>query len=329
VEDLSLAVEASLGIAVYPDHGMAADSLIQRADVAMYVAKESGSGYFVYASESDRHHPRRLALMGRLRHAIEQDELVLHYQPKLDFRAKCVTGVEALVRWQHPEFGMIPPDQFIVPAEKTGLIKPLTLWILNSVLRECRVCHQTGVEISVAVNLSRRNLHDPELPEQVARALKGCNIPPERLVLEITESALMADPARATEVLTRLSQMGVRLSIDDFGTGYSSLASLKKLPVNEVKIDRSFVKEMAVNEDDAIIVRSTIELAHNLCLKVVAEGVEDQSTLDRLAALGCDAAQGYYISRPLPAEELKRWLTESPWGLKWVSGDPISSPDQD
>lgn len=329
LEGLSLAIEASLGIALYPDHGENADSLIQRADVAMYVAKESGSGYFVYASEADRHSPRHLALMGQLRHAIEHDEMILHYQPKVDLKTKRTTGMEALVRWQHPEFGMVPPDQFIVPAEKTGLIKPLTRWILSKALHDCRIYHQAGTKISVAVNLSRRNLHDPELPEQVAFTLKNCSIPPERLVLEITESAIMADPARAMEILTRLNDMGVRLSIDDFGTGYSSLASLKRLPVNEIKIDRSFVKNMAVNEDDAMIVRSTIELAHNLGLKVVAEGVEDQPALDRLTALGCDSAQGYFMCRPLPSVELGRWLTESPWGLKQDSGDAISSPNQD
>ncbi len=319
VEGLSLAVEASLGIALYPDHGENADSLIQRADVAMYVAKESGSGYFVYASEADRHNPRRLALMGQLRHAIEHDEMVLHYQPKVDLKTKRTTGMEALVRWQHPEFGMVPPDQFIVPAEKTGLIKPLTRWVLGKALHDCRIYHQAGAKISVAVNLSRRNLHDPELPEQVAHALKNGNISPECLVLEITESAIMADPARAMEILGRLNDMGVRLSIDDFGTGYSSLASLKKLPVKEIKVDQSFVKNMAVNENDAMIVRSTIELAHNLCLEVVAEGVEDQPTLDRLTVLGCDSAQGYYISRPIPAEELRHWLKDSPWGLRKVT----------
>lgn len=269
----------------------------------------------VYASEADRHSPRRMALLGRLRHAIEHDEMVLHYQPKVDLKTRRVTGMEALVRWRHPEFGMVPPDQFIVPAEKTGLIKPLTRWILGKALHECRTCHQAGAKISVAVNLSRRNLHDPELPEQVASTLKSCNILPEHLVLEITESAIMADPARAMEILGRLNDMGVRLSIDDFGTGYSSLASLKKLPVKEIKIDRSFVKNMAVNEDDAMIVRSTIELAHNLCLQVVAEGVEDQPTLDRLTVLGCDSAQGYYISRPLLADDLSRWLAHPPFSL--------------
>jgi diguanylate cyclase (GGDEF)-like protein len=319
VEGLSLSIDASLGIALYPDHGVSTDSLIQRAEIAMYVVKETNSGFFVYTSEADGHSPRRLGLMGQLRHAIEQDEMVLHYQPKLDLKTKRTTEMEALVRWQHPEFGLIPPDQFIVPAEKTGLIKPLTQWILGKVLRECHNCHQAGMEISAAVNLSRRNLHDPELPDQVAHALENCDIPPGRLVLEITESAIMANPARAMEILTRLSDMGVRLSIDDFGTGYSSLASLRKLPVNEIKIDRSFVKDMAVNEDDAMIVRLTIELAHNLSLKVVAEGVEDQLTLDRLAALGCDSAQGYYICRPLPVEGLKRWLKDSPWGLRKVT----------
>jgi len=316
IEGLPIAVEASLGIALYPDHGENANQLMQHADVAMHIAKETGSGYCTYTTETDQHSPRRLSLLGQLRHAIEQEHLVLHYQPKIDFHTGSVAGAEALVRWHHPELGMIPPNQFIGPAEQTGLIKPLTTWILDTALNQCYTCHQAGITMSLAVNLSRRSLYDSHLPDLVAELLKNSGIQPQRLVLEITESAIMSDPARAIEILTRLRQMEVRLSIDDFGTGYSSLASLKKLPIDELKIDQAFIKEMATNDQDARIVRSTIDLAHGLGLKVVAEGVEDQVTYNRLAMFECDSAQGYYMSRPLPIEEFKRWIRESPWRLR-------------
>jgi diguanylate cyclase (GGDEF)-like protein len=318
IEGLPLAVEASLGISVYPDHGANANSLIQRSDVALHLARENGANYAVYESERDQHSPRRLALMGQLRQAIERGELILHYQPKINLQTGHVTGVEALVRWPHPEFGMIPPDHFILPAERTGLVKPLTQWVLNSALRQCHAWHLAGVEMSMAVNISRRNLQDSQLPDQVAETLQICGVAPERLELEITESAIMLDPARAMEILTHLSKMGVRLSIDDFGTGYSSLAALKRLPVNEIKIDKSFVMDMMANENDEVIVRSTIDLAHNLDINVVAEGVESRVLWDKLLTLGCDAAQGYYMGRPLPVADLTRWLHESPWGLKRV-----------
>jgi len=316
VEGLGLAVEASFGIAIYPDHGEDPDKLIRCADVAMHMAKETGSGYFIYSSDTDRHTPRRLALLGGLRHAIDRNELLLHYQPKVCMRSGRFSGTEALLRWHHPEFGMVPPIEFIIPAEQTGLMKPLTLWILNRALRQCQSMKQEGIKMSVAVNLSRRSLHDPETPDMVREVLKGNWVGPECLELEITESAIMVDPVRAIEILNRLNQMGVRLSIDDFGTGYSSLASLKKLPVHEIKIDQSFIKELAVREEDARIVKSAIDLAHGLGLKVVAEGVEDKETWDRLVELGCDSAQGYYMSRPIPLEELRVWLRESPWGIK-------------
>jgi EAL domain-containing protein (putative c-di-GMP-specific phosphodiesterase class I) len=256
--------------------------------------------------------------MGELRQAIDSDQLLLHYQPKRDFQTRRVTGVEALVRWQHPEHGLIPPDEFIVPAEKTGLIKPLTHWVLRTALCQCLTWHQQGLRFGIAVNLSARNLQDPQLPDQVAKLLFDCALPQGSLGLEITESIIMTEPVRAMEVLTQLNQMGIRLSIDDFGTGYSSLGYLNRLPVEEIKIDRSFIKDMVVDEDAAVIVRSTIELGRNLGLKVVAEGVENQAIWDKLSALGCDAAQGYYMCRPLPVAELTRWLTESPWGLKTV-----------
>lgn len=313
---LTIDMGASIGIALWPDHGDDADALLQRADIAMYMAKQSHDGYTVYATDRDQTSPRRLALMGELRHAIDDNQLFPLYQPKINLQRGRVVGVETLLRWQHPNFGVIPPDQFIPLAEQTGLIKPLTMWVLTAALRQCRLWLEAGLEFSVAVNLSVRNLLDPQLPSQVGELLKRCEVAPQFLELEITESIIMADPIRAMEILSELRKMGIGLSIDDFGTGYSSLGYLKKLAVDEIKIDKSFVKEMAHNEDDTAIVRSTIDLAHNLGLKVVAEGVEDQETLDRLVALGCDEAQGYHISRPIPAPDLTRWMTDSPWGLK-------------
>ncbi|MBI3596223.1 MAG: EAL domain-containing protein [Nitrospirae bacterium] len=315
IEGLPVAVEFSIGVALYPDHGANPDSLMQRADVAMYAAKTTGEGYLLYEARHDRHSPRRLALIGELRWAIERSQLLLHYQPKISLKTGRVIGMEALVRWQHPEHGFIPPDQFIEPAERTGLIKPLTRWVFDTAQKQCLTWHRAGYEFTTSINLSARNLHDTQLPDELAGLLRECGGRPDRLQLEITETAIMADPARALEAITRLRAIGIRFSIDDFGTGYSSLGYLKKLPVDEIKIDRSFVINMAKDPSDVMIVRSTIDLAHNLGLKVVAEGVENKETYDRLGKLGCDAAQGYYMARPMPAENLTRWLAESPWGL--------------
>jgi diguanylate cyclase (GGDEF)-like protein/PAS domain S-box-containing protein len=316
VEGFFLEIGASIGIALFPEHGEDVDMLMRRADVAMYSAKQSSSGYAVYISEHDRHSPRRLALMGELRHAIERQEFILYYQPKVDLKTRRTIGVEALIRWKHPQHGLIPPDEFITLAEHTGFIKQLTLWVLSDALRQWRVWNQSGIDLSVAVNLSARNLQDLQMPDQFAELFRTTEMEPRKLELEITESAIMADPSRAMEILTRLRSKNIRFSIDDFGAGYSSLGYLKKLPIDAVKVDKSFVMGMAANADDAVIVRSTIDLAHNLGLKVVAEGVESREILDRLTEMGCDAAQGFYLSRPIPAEEMTRWLSESPWGLK-------------
>lgn len=324
LEGLTLDVEASIGIALYPDHGKEADLLIRKADVAMYLAKQARAGHAVYASEQDQYSPRRLTLIGDLRQAMSENQLFLLYQPKVSLRTGCIIGTEALVRWRHPTFGIIPPDQFILPAEQTGLIKPLTLWVLDTALRQCLAWRQAGLEIGVAVNLSARNLQDLILPDQVAELLRAHGLAADRLQLEITESTLMADPVNALKILNRLDGMGVRFSIDDFGTGYSSLGYLKKLPVVEIKIDKSFVFDMAANDDDTVIVRSTIELAHNLGLTVVAEGVENQETMDKLSSLGCDAAQGYYISRPISGPELIRWLSETAHLKGWTVYRPES-----
>jgi len=308
----SVAVEASIGITSYPEHGEEADTLLQRADVAMYIAKRSHSGFAVYAFEQDHHSPDRLALIGDLRAAIERDELLLHYQPKVALASGAVVGVEALVRWQHPRQGLVLPDRFIPLAEQGGLINPLTRWVLAAALQQCRAWQDAGMDIPVAVNLSMRNLQNPRLAETAAELLTEWNVVPTSLRVEITESGLMSEPARARATLTRLRALGVGSAIDDFGTGYSSLSYLKRLPVDELKIDRTFVRQMAHDTHDAAIVRSTIRLGHDLGLTVVAEGVEDARTWELLAGLGCDIAQGYYLTRPLPAAEFTHWLAGRP-----------------
>jgi diguanylate cyclase (GGDEF)-like protein len=310
IHGLALQMEASIGIALYPDHGGDVQSLLQRADVAMYVAKEHPTGCEVYTRERDGYSPDRLTLLTELRRAIDRGELLLHYQPKANLRTGEILGVEALVRWQHPERGMIPPDEFIPAAQKTGVIGPLTMFVLDEALRQCRTWSLQGLELCVAVNLSTRNLLDLHLPEAVAELLARWEVPARLLELEITESTILADPVRAMQILSRLDEMGVRLSIDDFGTGYSSLAYLKRLPVDELKIDKSFILGMDESENDEVIVRSTIDLGRNLGLRVVAEGVESPQAWSRLAQLGCNVAQGYFLSRPVPAEDLTEWLAD-------------------
>ena len=308
LEGQMLDVRGSIGITLYPAHGADALTLLRRADVAMYVAKRRQSGYALYASEQDHNSQLRLTLTSELSHAIERQQLTLHYQPKVSFKTGRVVSAEALVRWQRPEHGLVAPDEFIPLAEHTGLIRPLTQWVLYEALRQCAAWRKAGIEITLAVNLSARNLLEAQFTELLASHLAAWSVPPEYLELEITESAIMSDPLRALDALTRLDAMGVGLSIDDFGTGYSSLAYLKKLPVDTLKIDKSFVMNMAQDDNDAVIVRSTIDLAHNLSLRVVAEGVEDQQTWDMLDELGCDIAQGYFLSRPLAAADFMEWL---------------------
>jgi diguanylate cyclase (GGDEF)-like protein/PAS domain S-box-containing protein len=308
VEGLPLVIEGSIGIAVFPEDGDDVDTLIKHADVAMYHAKEKNAGFAFYDPSCVRHDASRLTLVGELRRALERNELVLHYQPKAFLADGQVRSVEALVRWQHPVRGLVPPDDFIPLVQQTGLIKPLTRYVIDAALRQAREWNTQGWDLSVAVNLSTRNLLDVEFPDQVAQLLERHGVSADRLELEITESTMLEDPPRTRVILERLSEMGIRLSIDDFGTGYSSLAYLKRLPVDEIKIDRSFVMNMDEDEDDATIVRSTIDLGRNLGLEVVAEGVESGPIWDRLTALGCTVAQGYYLSRPLPADELTPWL---------------------
>jgi diguanylate cyclase len=312
IDDLTLDVEASIGLALYPDHGNDPEELLQRADIAMYAAKDTHAELVLFDAKLDQHSPRRLALLGELRRAIENQQLVLHYQPIIDTQTSNVLGVEALVRWQHPEHGLLPPGEFIPLAERTGLITPLTHYVLKAALQQCRHWCQAGHELAVAVNVSARRLLDLSFPDEVAGLLARWEVPARLLVVEITESTIMSDPAHALEVLGRLDKMGVQVAIDDFGTGYSSLAHLKSLPVHELKIDRSFVMHMTSNASDAVIVRTTIDLGRNLGLRVVAEGVEDVVTWQELDALGCDAIQGYYVHRPIPAEDLTSWLEQQP-----------------
>jgi EAL domain-containing protein (putative c-di-GMP-specific phosphodiesterase class I) len=312
IENVPIVVEASLGVAIAPEHGTDADILLQHADVAMYHAKNTGAGFVLYDPARDPHNPRRLALMGELRQAIEHNQLVVHYQPKIALDTGKMIGAEALVRWQHPKNGMIPPDQFIQSAENTGLIRPLTDWVLSTGLRQASNLLSRGAMQHLAVNISVRSLHDLRFPDLIDKSLKASGIPPEKLILEVTESAFMVDLQRTVETLAVLSHMGVMISIDDFGTGFSSLNYIKKLPVHEIKIDKSFVSDMTSDENDLSIVRSIIELGHNLGLKVVAEGVEKKAVLDSLAALGCDHCQGYYISHPLPHERFMAWSDQTP-----------------
>ncbi len=312
VDGLTLEIGASIGIASHPEHGGHVEVLIQRADIAMYSAKGGGRGCALYESDQDNYSPRRLALAGELRSALESGQLVLHYQPKADVVTGRIVGVEALVRWNHPRHGLLGPEEFVPIAEQTGLIVPLTHWVLDAAIGQCRVWKDQGFELSVAVNLSARSFLDAQLAVNIPRLLAEHGVGPTLLELEVTESTIMLDPARATTTLERLSEIGLTLSIDDFGTGYSSLANLKRLPVDMIKIDKSFVLEMTTEHSDAAIVRSTIELAHNLGLRVIAEGVEDRQSREELGRLGCDFAQGFYLSRPMAADKLTRKLASAP-----------------
>ena len=312
LEGLTLNVEVSIGIACCPRDGLDADTLLSCADTAMYIAKDARLGYAFYDASVDRRAASRFALMGELRRAIDEHELVLHYQPKVAVRGGRVVGVEALVRWQDPVRGLVMPDEFIPIARETHLIRAVTQCVLEEATRQWRAWADEGRHLSIAVNLSKRDLVDPALPGEVAALLGKWRMPATMLKLEVTEHCISTDPLRTEDVLERLGAMGLRLSVDDFGTGSSSLAVLKRLPIDEIKIYGSFVAASVAREEDEVIVRSTIELAHNLGLEVVAEGVEKRVVMERLAELGCDLAQGYYLSRPVPPEELAIWLDKHP-----------------
>jgi len=318
VGDDVIDVWPSIGIAFFPQHGRATADLLRRADLAMRQAKQSGSGLAVFVAEPEDQTARRLTLLSELRDGIPRGELVLHYQPKIDLATRRTTGVEALVRWQHPTDGLLPPARFMPEAERSALIEPLTHWVLDAALRQQRAWTDAGLELTMAVNISARSLEAAtDLPATVAALTEAWSIAPGTLVLELTENAIIG--TEAPGVLELLHAMGERLAIDDFGTGHSSLSYLQRLPIDEIKVDRSFVMKLATVPGDAVIVRSTIELAHNLGMTVVAEGVEDEVALSMLVEYGCDSAQGYLFSPPRPAEELTAWLTESPFGVAPVA----------
>ncbi len=320
VAGVALNVEASIGIALAPDHAKAADELLQRADVALDRARVRRGRVELYSPERDHSGAERLALLGEVRPALERGEFTLFYQPQIALRTGRVTGVEALLRWRHPRQGMIPPLQFISLIEQTALVGPLTLHVIDLALRQSTRWRQAGLQLGMSVNLSARNLHDPELPEQIASALERHGVPAAALTVEVTESAAMTDPATAVGVLEALRALGVGVSIDDFGSGNASIAYLAKLPVGELKIDRSFVTPMCESAREEAIVRTTIDLARHLGLHVVAEGIETAEVCERLAEMGCDAGQGYLISRPAPAEEL------TPWLVGHIGEDSLAAP---
>ncbi len=311
IDEQTVDLGAGIGIAGYPEHGENAEILLSHAELAMYAAKRNlGSNYVIYRPEIDHGSQQNLSLVSELRHALQQDQLCLYVQPKFGLKEKKVLGMEALIRWNHPTRGFLAPDQFIVFAEQTGIIRQLTRWILEKSARLSKEFYDRGLDLKISINVSTHDLLDPDLPRKVADILARHQVRNSSICLEITESAIMKDPQRAQGTLEKLSAMGVQLSIDDFGTGYSSLAYLKRLPVNELKIDQSFVMQMAREDDDRTIVKSTIDLGHNMGLRVVAEGVESPVVMRLLTSMRCDQVQGNYINRPIPAEQFIEWFTE-------------------
>ncbi|TMH59659.1 MAG: EAL domain-containing protein [Betaproteobacteria bacterium] len=306
-------VRASIGVAAFPEHGSESATLLRRADIAMYEAKRKNLGVAVWDDRCDQHSSERLSLMSDLRQAVDDNELTLVYQPKVPFGSSGENYVEALVRWQHPTRGIVSPLEFIPFAEHTGYIRAITRWVLAHAVQQCAAWRAAGLPMNVSVNLSARDLMDAELPERFHEMLEQNFCAASWFTLEITESAILDDPAHAIGNMKRLSALGCRLAIDDYGTGYSSLSYLRHLPVHELKIDKTFVIGMARDPSDAVIVRSTIDLAHNMGLAVVAEGVEDEATFEQLRALGCDMAQGYWLSRPLGGTEIPAWMRDSAW----------------
>lgn len=313
IDGLSIHVTAALGCAIYPDHGRESSLLLRRADTACTRAKEKHRRYAVYEESVSRYSLLRVSLLGELQTAIERGDLVLHYQPKLDVRRKRVESAEALVRWEHPEYGLIPPVEFIPMVEYTGNIHMLTMWVLDEALRQADAWRDEGIDLRVAVNISADDLRQEGLVRGVGDHLHKHGLGPDALTLEVTESAVVDDAPRVLKTLQQLHDLGVRLAIDDYGTGYSSLGQLKRLPVSELKIDKSFVQELEQSSDDRIIVRSTIDLGHTMGLKVAAEGIETEGARRIVENLGCDLLQGYYISRPLPSAEFRSWLLAWGW----------------
>jgi diguanylate cyclase (GGDEF)-like protein len=314
-EGQPLDVAASIGSAIYPQHGEDAGTLIRHADAAMYVAKRNNTGHAFYDASYDVGQREHLSLLSELRRAVEESQLRAYYQPQIDLATGRVRGVEALVRWRHPTRGLLAPAEFMPYAEQTGFVRVVTRWMLAVTVRQCGKWAAQGVPLQVSVNISARDLMNRELPYVIADLLRVHSVPPHLLCLELTESSFMEDPKHAQATLRQLDALGIKLAIDDFGTGFSSLAYLKKLPVCELKVERTFVKGMTEDKDDRVIVRSTIELAHNLGMQVVAEGVENEACLEQLRELRCDFVQGYLMSGPLRRRTLEAWLLESPWGL--------------
>jgi diguanylate cyclase (GGDEF)-like protein len=300
-----LFVSASVGIASYPEHGATAELLLQNADTAMYGAKNDGrNNYRFFLAEMQEQSARRLQMETQLRQALERGEFLLHYQPKLELAGGAISGFEALLRWNHPQRGLVPPLEFIAILEDTGLILPVGEWVIGEVCRQLEAWRRQGpAPAPVAINLSARQLQQADLAGAIERIVAGAAIDPALLEFELTESMLMADPEAAVVTLTRIKALGMRLSVDDFGTGYSSLSYLKRFPLDALKIDRTFVRDLPGDSDDAAITRAVIRLAHSLNLKVVAEGVENIEQLRELELYGCDEIQGYYVGRPLPADD--------------------------
>jgi EAL domain-containing protein (putative c-di-GMP-specific phosphodiesterase class I)/GGDEF domain-containing protein len=326
LHQLKFSARPRIGIALFPQHATTAETLIEGAGLALAEAKRTRKPYIIYSQQYRTERPP--VRMGELRQAIAAGELFLLFQPKIDLQTGFVSGLEALTRWQHPTFGLISPDEFIPVAERTGLIIPLTLWVLHQSLLQCREWQRIGFEVNVSVNLSMWNLEAQELPEQIEGLLTRVGVSAERLELEITESAIMVDPQRVMQTLTRIKDLGVRFTIDDFGTGYSSLAYLKRLPVSGMKIDKSFVLNVESDRDNAVIVRSIVDLGHNLGLKVVAEGVETAEANEMLKSFRCDEAQGFYYSRPIPAYAITDFLSASSeaMGGSQLYRSPIAPP---
>lgn len=307
--NIVLDVGTQVGVSLAPRFSREATEMVRQGEVALHTAKMSSQPLIVYEKDIDNYDPRRLSLMAELRKAINNDELYLVYQPKININTGVISGVEALLRWNHDKLGLIPPNEFIPMAEQSSVIKPLTVWVLNTAMRQATAFAKSGLDIAIAVNISACSLRDDSLVGYTRMLLQKNNIEAERLILEITESAMMQDPVMGLSLLNQLSNLGVQISIDDYGTGYSSLAYLKRFPVSEMKIDRTFIKDMSVDEDDKLIVGTTIDMGHNFGLRVIAEGVEDGDTANLLKQMGCDQVQGYYYAKPMPVDELYNWMT--------------------
>ncbi|WP_432474787.1 putative bifunctional diguanylate cyclase/phosphodiesterase [Amphritea sp. HPY] len=313
VGKVKLSAHANVGIVHFPEHGEDVDTLVQRAGIALYVAHNSNKGYAVYDTSFDAHNPGQLTLMSELNQALLQNQMELYYQPKIDISSGRLCGAEALVRWNHPKHGLLMPDNFIPLMERTRIIQSLSIWVLKAGFAQCAAWHKQGLDLSVSINLSAKDLNNPELPDLIAGVAGTSGVDPEWIILEITESSIMSNPEVALEIVNRINDMGFHFSIDDYGTGYSSLSYLKQMPLKELKIDRSFVSDILSDESDAVIVNATINLAHNLGLQVTAEGVENQATLEQLKAEGCDIAQGYLISKPMTVDQFGHWIESGEW----------------